>query len=130
MIVVDTSAIVAALVARPVVTDVSARLLEDGDPQAPHLIDIEFLHTIRRLVRSRTFSEVRASQIRRDFADLTIERYPHVPLADRIWSLRSNLSAYDAAFVALSEALEVPLVTCDARLASAPHAAVVEVYRV
>jgi predicted nucleic acid-binding protein len=54
------------------------------------------------------------------FADLVVMRYPHLPLADRIWALRHNLSAYDGAFVALSEALDVPLVTCDARLAAAP----------
>jgi hypothetical protein len=63
----------------------------------------------------------------RDLADLTIVRYPHHPLADRVWALRHNLTAYDATFVALGEALGVPLVTCDARLAGAQgHQARVE----
>lgn len=50
----------------------------------------------------------------------TIVRYPHAPLGDRMWELRHNLSAYDAAFVALAELLAAPLVTCDGRMASAP----------
>lgn len=129
MIVVDTSAIVTALLARPDRTDVESRLMRDGELQAPHLIDIEFLHALRRFVRSRGLTEERAEQARGDFNDLRIERFPHQPLGERIWQLRANLSAYDAAFVALSELLGIPLVTCDARLQSAPHRARVEVYR-
>jgi predicted nucleic acid-binding protein len=130
VIVVDTSAVLAALLARPVTTDVDERLVDDGDLQAPHLIDVEFLHALRRLVRSRVLSEARASEVRNDFADLAIERYPHPPLADRMWELRPNLTAYDASFIVLSEALNVPLVTCDARLAaSSGHGATVEVFR-
>ena len=64
-----------------------------------------------------------------DFADLTIVRYPHVSLAARMWELRHNVTAYDAAFITLAETLAVPLVTCDARLARAPgHTATVEVF--
>ncbi len=71
-----------------------------------------------------------ADAIRADYRDLTIVRYPHPPLGERIWQLRDNLSAYDAAFVALSEALDVPLITCDARLTKAPGStARVELYR-
>jgi predicted nucleic acid-binding protein len=63
------------------------------------------------------------------FAELGVTRYPHEPLAERIWALRHNLSADDAAFVALSEALQAPFVTCDERLAKAPgHRATVELY--
>ena len=75
-------------------------------------------------------SEDRAADARTDFSDLAIVRYPHVSLADRMWELRNNVTAYDAAFIALAEALGVPLVTCDTRLARAPgHAAIVEVFR-
>lgn len=129
MIVVDTSAVIAALAARPADPALLARLGEDGDLHAPHLIDVEVLNALRRLVRIRSLTEQRASEVRVDFADLLIVRYPHQPLADRIWELRRNLTAYDAAFVALGEALGVPLVTCDARLAAPTHRAIVEVYR-
>jgi predicted nucleic acid-binding protein len=87
------------------------------------------VHALRRLVSNGDLSEDRAEDARADFADLTIVRYPHPPLADRMWELRHNLTAYDAAFVALGEALEIPLVTCDRRLSVAPgHRARVETY--
>jgi predicted nucleic acid-binding protein len=82
---------------------------------APHLLDVELLHTLRGLVTTARLTEDRAADARTDFADLTIVRYPHHPLADRVGALRHDLTAYDATFVALSEALGVPLVTCDAR---------------
>jgi predicted nucleic acid-binding protein len=128
MLVVDTSAVVAALVGRGTGRDaVMGRLADDGDLHAPHLLDVEFLQTLRSLVRAGQLSVDRATDARTDFADLKIRRYPHEPLADRIWELRDNLTAYDAAFVALAEALDVPLVTCDARLAGAPGI-VAEIY--
>jgi predicted nucleic acid-binding protein len=80
-------------------------------------------------VVARAINDDRAADARMDFADLTIVRYPHVSLADRMWELRHNVTAYDAAFLALAEALGAPLVTCDARVARAPgHAASVEVF--
>jgi predicted nucleic acid-binding protein len=129
VIVVDTSAVLSVLAGRPKVLGLIDRIRDDGDLHAPHLIDVEFQHGLRRLVLSGAISEDRASDARLDFADLTIVRYPHVSLADRMWELRHNITAYDAAFIALAETLEVPLVTCDARLARAPgHAATVEVF--
>jgi predicted nucleic acid-binding protein len=128
MLVVDTSAVVAALVGLPPDRKLLARLSGDGDLHAPHLLDVELLHVLRRLVAGGHLSADRAADARADLADLVIMRYPHFPLADRIWALRPNLSAYDAVFVALSEALGVPLVTCDARLAAAPHQAQVELF--
>ena len=75
--------------------------------------------------------EERAADARRGFAQLALIRCPHEPLSDRVWRLRHNLSAYDATFVALAELLDAPLVTCDARLASAPgHGARVELFEV
>jgi len=120
LIVVDTSAIIAALVGDPADPALVQRLASDGDLHAPHLLDIEVLDVLRRLVAARKVSADRAADVRSDLDDLTIVRYPHFPLAERIWELRDNLTAYDAAFVALSEVLEVPLVTCDAALATAP----------
>ena len=104
-------------------------MIGDGDLHAPHLIDVEFQHALRRLVVSGTIGDDRAADARMDFESLTIVRYPHVSLANRMWELRHNVTAYDAAFLALAEAFDVPLVTCDARLARAPgHAASVEVF--
>ena len=81
----------------------------------------------RRLVRDRQLSEDRAADARADFAALTITRYEHTVVADRVWELRHSLTAYDATFVALAELLDAPLVTFDARLARAPgHTATVE----
>ncbi len=119
MLVVDTSAVVASLVATDAPSELVQRLAADGDLHAPHLIDVELLHSLRRLIRSGALSEDRAHDARGDFSQLTILRYPHDRLADRAWALRANLTAYDAVFVALAEALRAPLVTCDARLAGA-----------
>jgi predicted nucleic acid-binding protein len=129
VIVVDTSAVIGVLAGQPRAARLVDRVINDGDLHAPHLIDVEFQHALRRLVVARAINDDRAADARMDFADLTIVRYPHVSLADRMWELRHNLTAYDAAFLALAEALGAPLVTCDARLARAPgHAASVEVF--
>jgi predicted nucleic acid-binding protein len=129
VIVVDTSAVLAALAGRPSSQNLLDRLGRDGDLHAPHLIDVEIIHALRRLVRARHLTEDRAVDLRTDFADLAVVRYPHHPLADRMWELRHNLSAYDATFVALSETLGVPLITCDRRLAGASgHEAHIELY--
>ena len=78
----------------------------------------------QRLIRSET-----ATQFSFDVADMGIAKHPHEPLAGRIWELRDNLSAYDAAFVALAEQLAAPLITCDAHLARAPgHSATIELF--
>ena len=130
MIVVDTSAVIGVLAGQPRVPGLVDRLIGDGDLHAPHLIDVEFQHALRRLVVSGTISDDRAADARMDFVNLTIVRYPHVSLANRMWELRHNVTAYDAAFLALAEVLDASLVTCDARLARAPgHTASVEVFR-
>jgi predicted nucleic acid-binding protein len=129
VLVVDTSAVIAALVGRPPSDEVIERLATDGDLSAPHLLDVEFLHALRRLALGGQLSEDRAADARGDFADLTIIRYEHTVVADRMWQLRHSLTAHDAAFVALAELLDAPLVTCDARLARAPgHHATVELF--
>ena len=130
MLVIDTSAVAAALVGRPTDSRLVDRLGNDGDLHAPHLLDVELLHALRRLVRTGQLTQERAADARADFAELTVVRYGHQPLADRAWDLRDSLTAYDATFVALAEALEVPLVTCDARLARASgHRAAVELFQ-
>lgn len=129
MLVVDSSAVLAALVARPPVAGLADRLSEDHELHAPHLIDVEVLHALRRLVAGGTLSADRAADALSDFDQLSIVRYPHQPLMSRMWDLRHNLSAYDAAFVSLAEALGSVLVTCDSRLAGSPgHRARIELF--
>jgi predicted nucleic acid-binding protein len=129
VIVVDSSAAVAALVAQPPNDELVDRLAGDGDIHVPHLIDVEVIHALRRLVGRGALSEDRAADARSDFAALALVRYPHHPLADRMWDLRHAISAYDAAFVALAEALDVPLITCDGHLSRARgHHARVELF--
>jgi len=129
VLVVDTSALLAVLAGSPADAALSDRLRADGDLHAPHLIDVEAVHALRRLVRRDDLSVERALAARQDLKDLTIIRYPHVALVDRMWELRENLTAYDATFVALSEALGVPLITADERLArSTGHAAKIEAF--
>ena len=129
MIVVDTSAVIDVLIGRPADSRLAERVAGAGELHAPHLIDVEFLHALRRLVVTGKLGVDRAEDARQDFADLAIVRYPHGPLADRMWELRHNVTPYDAAFLALAEALEVPLVTCDGRLArSSGHHAHIELH--
>jgi predicted nucleic acid-binding protein len=128
LIIIDASAIVEALVGPPN-PDLVGRLAGDDGWQAPHLLDTETLHVLRRLVNERELSAAKASRARNEFASLTIDRHPHAPLSDRVWELRHNLSAYDATYVALAETLNAPLVTCDGRLSrSRGHRATIEAF--
>jgi predicted nucleic acid-binding protein len=129
VLVVDTSAVVAALVGRPPDRRLADRLGTDGDLHAPHLLDVELLHALRRLVRTGSLSADRAADARADFAELTVVRYGHEPLADRAWQLRDVLAVHDAMFIALAETLRVPLVTCVPRQGEATgHSAWVELF--
>ncbi len=129
MLVIDTSALLEALAARDPAPGLVERLAHDGDLHGPHLIDTEVLHALRRMTMNGTISNERATDARSDLADLTLVRYPHQPLSDRVWELRHNLTAYDATFIALAETLDAPLITCDTRLAAAPgHTAHVELF--
>jgi predicted nucleic acid-binding protein len=96
---------------------------------APHVIDLEVAQAFRRLTRERAVSAERAEQAISDLMALRILRYPHSSLLPRIWQYRHNLSAYDAAYVALAEKLGAPLITRDARLAAASgHTAHIELF--
>lgn len=129
MIVVDASAVIARLIGRPHDPSLNTRLAREAEFCAPHLLDLEVLQVLRRLVTRALMTEDRANDARHDLADLTIRRFPHVPLRERIWDLRANITAYDAAYVALAELLDVPLITCDARLAhSIGHHARIELF--
>lgn len=95
---------------------------------APAVLDLEVLQSLRRLVAARALTRGAASPLVDELVRLPVVREPHWPFAHRIWQLRDNLTAYDAAYVALAERLGARLVTCDARMARAPgHRARVEV---
>jgi predicted nucleic acid-binding protein len=87
---------------------------------APAVIDLEVMSAWRRLLAAGALDERRAALALADLDALPLERAPHGPLLARCWELRANLTTYDAAYVALAEALGVPLLTGDARLAAAP----------
>jgi predicted nucleic acid-binding protein len=117
LIVVDASAILELLLGTDRADDVAARALAPGERlQAPHLVDIEVAQALRRLVQLKAITAVRAEQALDDFTGFVIERHPHRELLPRIWGLRESLAAYDGAYVALAEALDAPVLTCDAKL--------------
>lgn len=120
MIVLDASAVIEALMRTPKGLLVRQRIFASTDIHAPHLLDVEVLHGLRRMVRRGDMSVPQALMALQVFQDLDIIRYPHSGFMRRIWALRENVSAYDAAYVALAEALGAQLITCDARLGSAP----------
>ena len=128
MIVLDASVALELILTTPAGARAAARLRELDEPlQAPHLIDIEVLHVLRRIEGAGGITSARARTALGDFANLAIRRHEHAILTDRIWKLRANLTAYDAAYVALAEALDAPLLTLDARLArSKGHRARIE----
>jgi predicted nucleic acid-binding protein len=131
LIVLDASAAVDLLLQiQPNASVVGARLNQRGESlHAPAIFDAEVLQALRRYSLRKLLSPARARQAFDDLTDLRITRYPYVPLLGRMWDLRKNLSAFDAAYIALAEAVDAPLVTTDARLARAPrHRAKVEGY--
>ena len=121
MIVVDASALLEFLLQTALGARVEARLFRQQDEfHSPHLADVEVTQGLRRLVRAGEVSSDRAAEAIADLADLDLHRHPHLDLLSRAWRLRENVTAYDAMYVALAEALEAPIVTCDAPLAQAP----------
>ena len=128
MIVVDASALIEVLLGTSAGSRLAERFFAEGETlHAPHLLDVEVAQVLRRYVLSRLFGAERGVEALEDLADFPIARYPHQPFLPRIWELRHNVTAFDAAYLALAEALAAPLVTRDAKLASAPgHQARIE----
>jgi len=130
LIAVDASAMLEILLRTERGGRIETRLLSRGESlHAPHLLDVEVAQVLRRYAAAGKLTSARGLEALSDLADFPLHRYAHDWLLPRVWELRLNLTAYDAAYVALAEALEAPLVSCDARLAAAPgHAARVEVF--
>jgi predicted nucleic acid-binding protein len=128
MIVVDASALLELLLRTSLGARVEARLFaDDHELHAPHLLDVEIVQALRRLVRTGEVSAGRADEAIEDLTDLDLHRHAHIDLLGRAWKLRDNISAYDAMYVALAEGLEAPVVSCDSPLAKAPgHRARIE----
>ncbi len=115
MIVLDASAAIELLLGNPAV---ATRVSRRGESlHAPHLIDVEVAHVLRRLAASGELDDDRGQAALTDLGDLDLERYGHVDFLPRVWQLRRNVTAYDALYVALAEALRAPLLTFDTKLA-------------
>lgn len=128
MIVVDASALIELLLRTPAAEAVERRLFAPGQSlHVPHLIDVETAQVLRRYANRREINGDQGRLALSLLSAMPLTRYSHDPLLPRIWDLRNNLSAYDAAYIALAEALDAPLLTRDARLAAAPgHLAKIE----
>jgi predicted nucleic acid-binding protein len=116
VIVVDASVLAPALADDGDDGDRARERLRGEDLAAPELIDLEVLSTLRRAARAKRLDEDRSLEALADLAALPLRRVPHLPLLGRVWELRDNLSAYDASYVALAEALDTVLVTADGRI--------------
>jgi predicted nucleic acid-binding protein len=121
VIVLDASAVVELLLGTARGRAVAARIADpDLGLHVPHLADVEVAQALRRYEREGALDPDEARFAIDTLAELDLERHSHEPLLRRVWSLRENLTAYDAVYVALAEALDSKLVTCDARLSRAP----------
>ena len=126
MLVVDTSAVVELVLRTPIGTRVITEI-GDHSLHAPDLIGVEIVSVLRRLVAIGELSADTARRAIVDVLDLGVAVYEHAPLLGRMFDLRDNMTAYDAAYISLAEGLGATLITCDAKLAKAPgHRATVE----
>lgn len=119
-LVVDASAVVAALVDSGPDGRWAEALLAGGSLAAPHLIMAEAANIMLRSAAAGAISGQQAALAHADLLDLRMELFPYAPFASRVWELRENVTCYDAWYVAVAETLNAPLATLDARLAKAP----------
>jgi predicted nucleic acid-binding protein len=131
VIVVDASALLEVLLNTSASDRIADRLFGRSDTlHAPHVLDLEVAQVLRRYNLSGEINAERSEEALQDLADLPLNRYPHDVFLFRIWALRQNLTAYDAAYIALAEALDAPLITRDTALARVSgHRARVELIR-
>lgn len=127
MIVLDASAAIEWLLQSDKGMQVDSLMAANGDDlHAPHLFDLEIAQVLRRLVMAGKVSAAHGGEAIEVVGHLSCERYPHELLLSRVWQLRENFTAYDAAYIALAETLGATLVTCDAKLVSPAHRARVQ----
>lgn len=128
MIVADASVVLDVLLRSGDAARLEARLFDAGETvHVPHLLDVEVAQVLRRYEARGELAASWARSALELLVRFPITRYPHDPLLSRMWALRANLTAYDAAYVALAEGLGATLVTRDRKIASAPgHRAAVE----
>lgn len=117
MQVVDASVLIEALTSKDRKAHAAWAVVRAGALAAPEMIDVEVVSSLRGLVRGGVAGVLQAREALVTMRSLPLLRYPHLPLLPRIWQLRDNLTAYDASYVALAEALGCALVTADKRLA-------------
>ena len=120
MLVVDASVLVSSLVDPEPQGSWAAGVVRQGDLLAPQLVLVEATNTLRKLEMRGKVTSIQATSACHEMTRLTVDLLPFEPFAARIWELRHNLSAYDAWYVALAEAFDLPLATMDRRLAAAP----------
>ncbi len=118
--VVDASVVVAALIDGEADGPWAEAVLGRGRLAAPELLHVEAANILRRAERAGAINSGDAAQAHDDLLDLAIEVFPYPPLGPRVWALRTTVTAYDAWYVSLAEALDAPLATLDGRLARAP----------
>jgi predicted nucleic acid-binding protein len=114
--VIDSSVVVAALVDSGPHGDWAEEVLAGGLLQAPELVRAEATNIFRRLERAKLITTPEANAAQDDLMQLDIDLFPFEPFAGRIWELRHNVTSYDAWYVAIAEALKLPLATLDERL--------------
>lgn len=120
MIVLDASAVLELLLGTPAGTRVAQRIEAPAETlHAPHLVDLEVAQVLQRFQREGDIDQARGREALEVMRELDLTRYPHDVLLPRIWQLRDAVTAYDAAYLALAEALAAPLLTADAKLARA-----------
>jgi predicted nucleic acid-binding protein len=118
-IVLDSSIVVAALVDSGANGDWAEKILERGGLCAPELLRVEAANVLRRLVRGREITDQEANAAFEDLMELDVELHAFEPFSERVWELRHNVTSRDGWYVALAEALNLPLATLDGRLAKA-----------
>jgi len=117
MIVLDASVVVELLMSGTLSDSLSRELAAQSDSFiVPHLLDIEVVSALRKLLAGRRIDSHRTEQLLVQLAALPAERYAHTPLVGRIWELRHNFTAYDATYIALAEATNAVLYTGDEKL--------------